>query len=84
LGPERRCPVTISSFSVTILSYQGLKFHYLSDLTVYLSDLTVSISIVTLSYISQLTHAMTQQNLMMVLNIHESGDTTDRFLGQIS
>jgi hypothetical protein len=54
-----------------------LKFHYLSDLT-------VSIPIVTLSHTSQLTHATKQQNLIMVLNIHEPGDTTDRFFGQIS
>jgi hypothetical protein len=44
----------------------------------------VSIPIVTLSHISQLTHATKQQNLIMVLNIHEPGDTTDRFFGQIS
>jgi hypothetical protein len=60
-----------------LLSHQGLKFHYLSDLT-------VSILIVTLSHSSQLTHATKQQNMIMVLNIHEPGDTTDRFFGQIS
>jgi hypothetical protein len=60
-----------------LLSHQGLKFHDLSDLT-------VSIPIVTLSHSSQLTHATKQQNLIMVLNIHESGDTADRFFSQIS
>jgi hypothetical protein len=60
-----------------LLSHQGLKFHYLSDLT-------VSIPIVTLSHISQLTHATEQQNLIMVLNIHKPGDITDRFFSQIS
>jgi hypothetical protein len=60
-----------------LLSNQGLEFHYLSDLT-------ASISIVALSHTSQLTHATKQQNLIMVLNIHEPGDTTDRFFGQIS
>jgi hypothetical protein len=60
-----------------LLSHQGLKLHYLSDLT-------VSIPIVTLSYISQLTHATEQQNLIMVLNIHKPGDITDRFFSQIS
>jgi hypothetical protein len=39
---------------------------------------------VTLSHISQLTHATEQQNLIMVLNIHEPGDITDRFFSQIS
>jgi hypothetical protein len=60
-----------------LLSHQGLKFHYLSDLT-------VSIPIVTLSHTCQLTHATKQQNLIMVPNIHEPGDTTDCFFGQIS
>jgi hypothetical protein len=60
-----------------LLSHQGLKFHYLSDLT-------VSFPIVTLSHTSQLTHAMKQQNLIMVLNIHEPGDITDHFFSQIS
>jgi hypothetical protein len=60
-----------------LLSHQGLKFHYLSDLT-------VSIPIVTWSHSSQLTHATKQQNLIMVLNIHEPGDTMDHFFGQIS
>jgi hypothetical protein len=36
-----------------LLGHQGLKFHYLSDLT-------VSISIVTLSHTSQLSHATKQ------------------------
>jgi hypothetical protein len=44
----------------------------------------ISIPIVTLSHTSQLTHATKQQNLIMVLNIHEPGDTTNRFFGQIS
>jgi hypothetical protein len=60
-----------------LLSHQGLKFHYLSDLT-------ISIPIVTLSHISQRTHATEQQNLIMVLNIHEPGDIMDRFFSQIS
>jgi hypothetical protein len=60
-----------------LLIHQGLKFHYLSDLT-------VSIPIVTLSHISQLTHATEQQNLVMVLNIHEPGDIMDHFFSQIS
>jgi hypothetical protein len=60
-----------------LLSHQGLKLHYLSDLT-------VSIPIVILSHISQLTHATKQQNLIMVLDIHEPGDITDRFFSQIS
>jgi hypothetical protein len=55
-----------------LLSHQDLKLHYLSDLM-------VSILIVTLSHTSQLTHATKQQNLIMVLNIHEPGDITDRF-----
>jgi hypothetical protein len=59
-----------------LLSHQGLKFHYLSDLT-------VSIPIVILSHISQLTHATKQQNRIMMLNIHEPGDITDRFFNQI-
>jgi hypothetical protein len=46
--------------------------------------LTVSIPIVTLGYISQLTHASEQQNLIMVLDIHEPGDIKDRFFSQIS
>jgi hypothetical protein len=57
-----------------LLSHQGLKFHYLSNLT-------VSIPLVTLSHTSQLTHATKQQNLIMVLNIHKPGDTMDRFFG---
>jgi hypothetical protein len=60
-----------------LLSHQGLKFHYLNDLT-------VSILIVTLSHTSQLTHATKQQNLIMVLNIHEPGETTNHFFSQIS
>jgi hypothetical protein len=55
-----------------LMDHQGLKFHNLSDLT-------ISISIVTLSHSSQMTHASKQQNLVMVLNIHESDDSTDRF-----
>jgi hypothetical protein len=45
----------------------------------YLGDLTVSIPIVTLSYTSSLTRATTQQDLIMVLNIHNPDDTMDRF-----
>jgi hypothetical protein len=60
-----------------LLGHQGLKFHYLSDLT-------VGIPMVTLSHNSQLTHTTKQQNLIMVLNIHEPGDTSNRFFGQIS
>jgi hypothetical protein len=59
-----------------LLSHQGLKLHYLSYLT-------VSIPIVTLSHISQLTHTTKQQNLIMVLDIHEPGDIMDRFFSQI-
>jgi hypothetical protein len=38
---------------------------------------------VILSHISQLTHATKQQNRIMMLNIHEPGDITDRFFNQI-
>jgi hypothetical protein len=43
----------------------------------YLSDLSSSISVLTLSYTSQQTHTAAQQDLIMVLGIHELDDTTE-------
>jgi hypothetical protein len=57
-----------------LLRDQGLKFYYLSDLS-------ISIAIVALSYTNQLTHTTAKQDLIMVLNIHEPDKTTERFFG---
>jgi hypothetical protein len=57
-----------------LLCDQGLKFHYLINLS-------ISIPVVTLSYTSQLTHAVAQQDLIMVLNIDKPDGITNRFLG---
>jgi hypothetical protein len=54
-----------------LLLDQGLKFFYLSDLS-------ISISVVTWSYTGQLTHTAAQQDLIVVLNIHEPDSTTKR------
>jgi hypothetical protein len=47
----------------------------------YLSDLSISISVVTLSYTGQQTHTMAQQDLVVVLGIHEPDGTTERLFG---
>jgi hypothetical protein len=47
----------------------------------YLSDLSISISVVTLSYTSQQIHTAAQQDLIMVLGIHEPAGTTERLFG---
>jgi hypothetical protein len=57
-----------------LLRDQGLKFFYVSDLS-------ISISIVALSYTSQLTHTAAQQDLIVVLNIHEPDSTTKCLFG---
>jgi hypothetical protein len=57
-----------------LLRDQGLKFFYLNHLS-------ISISVVTLSYTGQLTHTATQQDLVVVLNIHEPNSTTKRLFG---
>jgi hypothetical protein len=57
-----------------LLHDQGLKFFYLSDLS-------ISISVVTLSYTGQLTHTAAQQDLIVVLNIHEPDSTMKRLFG---
>jgi hypothetical protein len=44
----------------------------------YLSDLSVSVSVVTLSDTGQLTHTAAQEDLIVMLNIHESDNTTER------
>jgi hypothetical protein len=53
---------------------QGLKFFYLSDLS-------ISISVVTMSYTGQLTHTAVQQDLIVMLNVHEPDSTTKRLFG---
>jgi hypothetical protein len=50
----------------------------------YLSDPSISISVVTLSYTSQQTHTTVQQDLIVVLGIHEPDGTTERLFSQIS
>jgi hypothetical protein len=57
-----------------LLRDQGLKFFYLSDMS-------ISISVVTLSYTGQLTHTAAQQDLIVVLNIHEPDSSTKRLFG---
>jgi hypothetical protein len=57
-----------------LLRDQGLKFFYLSDLS-------ISISVVTLSYTGQLTHTAAQQDLIVMLNVHEPDNTTKRLFG---
>jgi hypothetical protein len=44
----------------------------------YLSDPLISISLVTLSYTSQQIHTAAQQDLIVVLGIHEPDGTTER------
>jgi hypothetical protein len=40
-------------------------------------DLSISISVVTLSYTGQQTHIVVQQDLIVVLGIHEPDGTTE-------
>jgi hypothetical protein len=47
----------------------------------YLSDPSISISVVTLSYTGQQTHTAVQQDLIVVLGIHEPDGTTERLFG---
>jgi hypothetical protein len=47
----------------------------------YLSDLSISISVVTLSYTGQQTHTAAQQELIVVLGIHQLNGTTECLLG---
>jgi hypothetical protein len=47
----------------------------------YLSDPLISISVVTLSYTDQQTHTAAQQDLIVVLGIHEPDATTKRLFG---
>jgi hypothetical protein len=47
----------------------------------YLSDPSISISVVTLSYTGQQTHTAAQQDLIVVLGIHEPDGTTERLFG---
>jgi uncharacterized membrane protein len=46
----------------------------------YLSDLSISISVKTLSYTGQQTHTVVQQDLIVVLDIHEPDGTTECLL----
>jgi hypothetical protein len=57
-----------------LLCDQGLKL-------LYLSDLSISISVVTLSYTGQQTHTAAQQDLIVVLGIHEPDGTTECLFG---
>jgi hypothetical protein len=47
----------------------------------YLSDPSISISVVTLSYTDQQTHTAVQQDLIVVLDLHEPDGTTERLFG---
>jgi hypothetical protein len=47
----------------------------------YLSDPSINISIVTLSYTGQQTHTVAQQDLVVVLGIHEPDGTTECLFG---
>jgi hypothetical protein len=47
----------------------------------YLSDPSISISVVTLGYTGQQTHTAAQQDLIVVLDIHEPDGTTERLFG---
>jgi hypothetical protein len=86
--------VTLSGYCITLIDLilpvdNGLislcnNFFLLRDLGLkffYLSDMSISISVVTLSYTSELTRTAAQQDLIVVLNIHEPDSTTKRLFG---
>jgi hypothetical protein len=86
--------VTLSDYGITLMDLilpvdNGLislcnNFFLLRDQSLkffYLSDLSISISVVTLSYTGQMTHTVAQQDLIVVMNIHEPDSTPKRLFG---